>query len=81
MALLGRIPAQGPGITRAEMGCLELPTLVIANGQDFVHSVETAQTLNGIIPGSQLRLITSKTVSRERYVEEFKQALRAFSNR
>lgn len=78
VALLSRIPEQGPGITRAEMGCLDLPTLVVANGQDFVHSVETAHTLNSIIPGSQLRVITSKTVSRQQYVEEFKQTLQAF---
>jgi pimeloyl-ACP methyl ester carboxylesterase len=78
IALLNQIPAQGPGVARAEMGCLDLPTLVIANGQDFVHSIETAQTLNGIIPGSQLRLITSKTISRQQYVEEFQQTLHVF---
>lgn len=78
VALLSRIPAQGPGVARAEMGSLDLPALVIANGQDFVHSVEIAQTLNGLIPGSQFRLITSKTVSRQKYVTEFQQALQAF---
>lgn len=60
------------------MGCLDLPTLVVANGEDFVHSVETARTLSGLIPGSQFRLITSKTVSRQQYVEEFQQALQEF---
>jgi pimeloyl-ACP methyl ester carboxylesterase len=78
VALLSRIPTQGPGIRRAEIECLNLPTLVIANGQDFVHSVETAQTLHNLIPGSQFRLITSKTVSRQQYVGEFKQALQEF---
>lgn len=78
VALLSRIPAQGPGISRAEIECLDLPTLVVANGQDFVHSVETARTLHNLIPGSQFRLITSKTVSRQQYVGEFKQALQEF---
>jgi pimeloyl-ACP methyl ester carboxylesterase len=78
VALLSRIPAQSPGICRAEIKCLDLPTLVIANGQDFVHPVETARTLHDLIPGSQFRLITSKTVSRQQYVGEFKQALQEF---
>jgi len=78
VALLSRIPEQGPGVSRVEMECLDLPTLVLANGEDFVHSVETARTLSGLIPGSQFRLITSKTVSRQQYVEEFQQALQEF---
>lgn len=78
VALLSRIPAQGPGVSRADMGCLDLPTLVIANGEDFVHPVETSRTLSQLIPGSTFRLITSKTVSRQQYVEEFAEALRDF---
>jgi pimeloyl-ACP methyl ester carboxylesterase len=78
VALLSRIPTQGPGIAGADISRLNLPTLVIANGQDFVHSVETARTLGDLIPGSKFSLITSKTVSRQQYVEEFRQALRDF---
>jgi len=76
--LLGRIPAQGPGVSRSAVNELELPTLVIANGQDFVHPVETAQTLCHLIRDASFQLITSKTESRERYVEEFQHVLREF---
>jgi pimeloyl-ACP methyl ester carboxylesterase len=76
--LLHRIPAQGPGISRADIAGLSLPALVIANGQDFVHPVETAITLRDLIVHSTFRLIASKTESRARYVAEFGQSLREF---
>jgi pimeloyl-ACP methyl ester carboxylesterase len=76
--LLHRIPAQGPGISRADIAGLSLPALVIANGQDFVHPVETAMTLRDLILHSTFRLIASKTESRARYVAEFGQCLREF---
>lgn len=78
VALLSRIPAQGPGIPRADIRRLALPTLVIANGEDYVHSISTAKTLAELIPGANLRVITSKTVSREQYVTEFRRELQQF---
>jgi pimeloyl-ACP methyl ester carboxylesterase len=78
VALLRRIPAEGPGIARTAMRALEVPTLIVANDQDYVHSLETARTLASLIPGAVLREITSKTRSRTRYVAEFKAALNDF---
>jgi pimeloyl-ACP methyl ester carboxylesterase len=78
VALLRHIPVQGPGVQRGDISRLDLPTLVIANREDYVHPVKTAQTLAELIPGSTLRIITSKTVSREDYVVEFERALRDF---
>lgn len=78
IALLSRIPMQGPGISRAAIAKLTMPTLVIANGQDYVHSLATAQALADLIPGATCKEITSKTVSRDRYVAEFRAALREF---
>lgn len=78
VALLSRIPAQGPGIARTEIGGLALPTLVIGNGEDYVHSLEIARALTDLIPQARLQVITSKTVSREKYVSEFQQALEDF---
>jgi pimeloyl-ACP methyl ester carboxylesterase len=82
VALLGRIPAQGPGVTREQLSRLSLPTLVIANEGDFVHSIAMATAVAELIPGAKLKIIPSKNSHREAYVEAFKAALDEFlSNR
>jgi pimeloyl-ACP methyl ester carboxylesterase len=78
VALLSRIPAQGPGVTREQMARLALPTLVIANEGDFVHSIATATTVAGLIPGATLEIIPSKNSNRDAYVGAFKAALGEF---
>jgi pimeloyl-ACP methyl ester carboxylesterase len=78
MTLLSRIPADGPGISPDYLRMLRLPTLVIANDQDYVHPLATAERLTALIPGAVKRKITSKTVDRTRYVAEFKQTLSHF---
>jgi len=78
VALLSRIPAQGPGVTREQMSRLALPTLVIANEGDFVHSIATATAVAELIPGAKLLLIPSKNSNRDAYVEAFKAALDEF---
>ncbi|WP_109477825.1 alpha/beta hydrolase [Paraburkholderia sp. C35] len=78
IALLSRIPEQGPGVTRQQINTLALSTLVIANQQDYVHPVELAEALSRLIAGSTLTVITSKTISRNDYVVEFRHALNEF---
>ena len=78
IALLERIPTQGPGIARADISRIAIPTLVVGHGQDPVHSLESATTLATLIPHAQLGVITSKSVDRSRYVVEFRQALDDF---
>ncbi|BFG76083.1 alpha/beta hydrolase [Paraburkholderia terrae] len=78
IALLSRIPAQGPGLQRGDFSKLSLPTLVIANRQDYVHPVETAEALAELISDSTLTVITSKTESHSDYVADFERALREF---
>ena len=82
VALLSRIPAQGPGVTREQISRLALPTLVIANEGDYVHSIATATAVAELIPGAKLKIIPSKNSNRDAYVEAFKAALDEFlSNR
>jgi pimeloyl-ACP methyl ester carboxylesterase len=82
VALLSRIPTQGPGVTREQMSRLALPTLVIANEGDYVHSIAMATEVAGLIPGAKLLIIPSKNSNRDAYVEAFKAALDEFlSNR
>ena len=78
VALLSRIPAEGPGIPRDRLQALAVPTLVIGNGQDYVHTLATAHALAALIPGAIACEITSKTIDRARYVREFQDALGRF---
>jgi pimeloyl-ACP methyl ester carboxylesterase len=78
VALLSRIPAQGPGVTREQMSRLAWPTLVIANEGDYVHSIAMATVVAKLIPGAKLLIIPSKNSNRDAYVEAFKAALDEF---
>jgi pimeloyl-ACP methyl ester carboxylesterase len=78
VALLSRIPAQGPGVTREQMSRLALPTLVIANEGDYVHSIATATAVAELIRGAKLTIIPSKNFNRDGYIEAFKAALDEF---
>jgi pimeloyl-ACP methyl ester carboxylesterase len=78
VALLSRIPTQGPGVTREQMSQLALPTLVIANEGDYVHSMATATAVAELIPGAKLTIISSKNSNRDAYVKGFKAALDEF---
>ena len=60
------------------MATIAIPTLVIGNGEDFVHPLAYAKALAGLIPAAQLRVIISKNVSVERYTQEFTEALADF---
>lgn len=81
VALLSRIPAQGPGVTREQMSRLTLPTLVIANEGDYVHSMAMATTVAELIPGATMNVIPSKNSNRDAYVGGFKAALHEFLSR
>jgi pimeloyl-ACP methyl ester carboxylesterase len=78
VALLSRIPAQGPGVTRDQMSRLSVPTLVIANEGDYVHSIAMATEVAELIPGAKLKIIPAKNSNRVAYVEAFKAALDEF---
>lgn len=78
MALLSRIPLDGPGVSRERIAALTPPTLVVANGEDYVHSLATGRALAALIPGAEYREITSKTVDRDRYVAEFRAVIAGF---
>lgn len=78
VALLSRIPAQGPGVTREQLSRLALPTQVVANEGDYVHPIEMAVALAELIPGAMLRIIPSKNFNRDAYVEGFKAVLGEF---
>ncbi len=79
-ALLTRISADGPGVTRAEISRLSLPTLVIGTGRDLIHPFGYAETLAGLIPSAVLRRITPKADDLDRYRQDFRDCIRWFLN-
>ena len=78
IALLSKIPLDGPGVTLDAMAAIKIPTLVIGNGQDHVHPLAYAHALADAIPGAVFREITSKSVDKRAYLAEFREALKTF---
>ncbi|WP_454854992.1 alpha/beta fold hydrolase [Rhizobium binxianense] len=78
VALLSRIPLDGPGVSPAAIRSLDIPTLVIGNDRDYVHPLATARALSELIREARFREITGKSTSKERYVAEFRDAISTF---
>ena len=78
--LLAKISQDSPSINEA-FNRITVPTLIIANDQEFVHPIAYARELARAVPQASLQIITSKTISRTAYVEEFRSALTTFLNR
>jgi pimeloyl-ACP methyl ester carboxylesterase len=76
--LLSRIPKDGPGVTLQDIASLDLPTLVIGNGEEYVHPLAYASQLSDLIPNAKLHIVTSKTVDNVLYRSQFREALAAF---
>ena len=76
--LLLRISRDGPGVREADVANLRLPVLVIGHERDEAHPLAYAEWLAERIPGARLATITPKAVSRSRYVEDFRAAVRDF---
>jgi pimeloyl-ACP methyl ester carboxylesterase len=75
--LLSKIAQDSPDIGSA-FDRIVAPTLIIANDQDFVHPILYARELQAALPNAELQLITSKTIDRQAYVQQFKAALSGF---
>jgi len=70
LALLQRIPLDGPGVT--------LPTLVLTTGQDYVHPAAYGQDLAALIPHAILTDLPAKGRDKPAHVAAFRTALAQF---
>ncbi len=77
-ALLTRISADGPGVDADAVAALDVPTLLLAHGEDFIHPLRHAESLAATIPAARLVRITPKAVSRDAYTREARAALSTF---
>ena len=78
IALLSRIPLDGPGVTISQIGAISVPTLVIGNGDEYVHPLLYAEQLSSRIPGAEFREICSKTKNPSLYKAQFQDEVRSF---
>lgn len=76
--LLVRISSDGPGVTRAELAALRVPTLVIGNSEDHIHPLGLARDIADAIPGAQFLEIPAKTHGKEAYESSFRAGLGTF---
>lgn len=75
---LEQIPAESPHSDSTAWRSINVPTLVLANGQDPIHPFTFGQQLSQIIPGAEFCPIPAKSVSKlqheadvQRNVEQF----------
>jgi pimeloyl-ACP methyl ester carboxylesterase len=78
MELLARIPLDGPGVSRAKIAAIRVPTLIVGNAEDFVHPLDYASALQQSIRGARLRVIPSKSVDKALHEAELREALASF---
>ena len=78
VALLSRIPLDGPGITAAQMQALDLPALILTTAEDYVHPAAFGQRLAALIPGAMLKELTPKGRDKQAHVAQTQAALTAF---
>ncbi len=77
-ALLAAISADGPGITRADLCGLSLPSLICGTDADLIHPFAHARTLAALIPRADLRRLPPKGHDRIAHTAAFQSALNAF---
>jgi len=77
-ALLSAIAADGPGITRAQIAALALPTLVLGTAQDAIHPEPMARQLVALIPGARYGTLTPKAQDKPAYLSDLHTQLSAF---
>jgi pimeloyl-ACP methyl ester carboxylesterase len=75
IALLSIIPSDSPGIDAEMIARIQVPALIIGTDHDFVHPLAYAERLQKILPYATLRLITSKSINKDQYKMDFREAL------
>ncbi|MFI5456996.1 MAG: alpha/beta fold hydrolase [Isosphaerales bacterium] len=78
---LERLAADTPCHDRALYRNLRVPTLILGNHQDPIHPWALATSLRQLIPNSELREITPKSVSLDRHAADVQRAIDDFLTR
>jgi pimeloyl-ACP methyl ester carboxylesterase len=78
---LVRIPPDRPSSDRRDWAGIKVPTLVLANRHDPIHPFDYGHTLGEWIPGTELKEITSKSISVEQHGRDVQMHIENFLHR
>lgn len=78
IALLSTIPADSPGIDAETIAGIRVPTLIIGSHHDYVHPLAYAERLQQLLPHATLQVITAKSINKDQYKLDFREALGRF---
>jgi pimeloyl-ACP methyl ester carboxylesterase len=78
---LVRIPNDVPSHDSKGWARISVPTLILANRQDPIHPFEYGEALARVIPGSTFKELTSKSINKERHLEEVQRFIGEFLQR
>jgi pimeloyl-ACP methyl ester carboxylesterase len=78
IALLSTIPRDSPGIDAETIATIRVPTLIIGSHHDYVHPLAYAERLQHLLPHATLRVITAKSINKDQYKLDFREALGRF---
>jgi pimeloyl-ACP methyl ester carboxylesterase len=76
--LLTAISADGPGISKADLRALRLPTLICGTAHDAIHPLSHAQALAALIPHSRLVELPAKGIDKPAHLAAFAAAMTTF---
>jgi pimeloyl-ACP methyl ester carboxylesterase len=76
--ILESIPNDAPTRDIASWRKIDLPTLILANGNDPQHPFEYGQVLAREIPGARFAEITAKAISGQKHVEDVRREILRF---
>jgi pimeloyl-ACP methyl ester carboxylesterase len=78
VARLERLPPDRVCEARAQLGAINVPTLVLGNHQDPIHPWDLATAIAKLIPGAVLRELTPKSISVEGHAADVQKANNEF---
>src|SRR5262249_62323840 len=78
---LERIIHDAPHPDRRAWERIQVPTLILGNREDPVHPMAYAEELARVIPGAELREITSKSVNVAQHEADVQESLASFFQR
>jgi pimeloyl-ACP methyl ester carboxylesterase len=78
IALLSTTPSDSPGVDTETIAGIRVPTLIVCSHHDYVHPLAYAERLQQILPHATLQVITAKSIDKDQYKLDFREALRRF---
>ncbi|AWB47183.1 alpha/beta hydrolase [Gemmobacter aquarius] len=79
--LLNAISRDGPGVSTADLGALDLPVVVMGCGKDAIHPLDLSQHLAALIPGARHITLPPKGDDKSAHIAALHAAMTDFLER